>query len=503
MPHLSTSRLPRTVAHVPAMLILALAGCATSTSQPPGPAAPAAPMSQAAPSGPFTPYQFVLLGEQGTAVARYITAAAVCPPIDIDGKALAMAVRAQPGTIALRPTALPVAESKPAAFPMLTCEASLPAGTRSASILGQPLALPKSALSRIVVLGDTGCRLQRGSNGAAGSFQNCNSAKDYPFAQIARRAAGWQPDLVLHVGDYHYRESACPAGQAGCAGSPNGYGWDTWQADLFEPGRALLQAAPWVMVRGNHESCVRAGQGFWRFLDPRPLLPGRDCNLAADDTLGDFSDPYAVPLGNKAQLVVLDTAVTGNNAFPAGDPRTARYVDLYRKAEQLTLQADYNIGTMHHPLLAFVALPSPEGEVLKGGNGGLIGAWAVPGKALLPSRFNSVLSGHVHMWQQVSFASAHPTQFVSGFSGTQEETVPLPFPLPPKAEPAPGAVVDSISSWFDGFGYMTMERQGQDAWDVKVWDANGQVKNTCKVKGSKSQCELAVVPPPARASVTP
>jgi hypothetical protein len=494
VPHPLPSCLSRAAAFLPAALLLALAGCATA----PGPATAPAATGQ-----PALSYQFVLLGEQGAAVARLITAGTACPSIEIDGTAQPMAVRAPAATIALRPTALPVAESKPSAFPLLTCEAALPAGTRSASILGQPLALPKASLSRIVVLGDTGCRLQRGSNGSPGAFQNCNSPIDYPFAQVARSAADWKPDLVIHVGDYHYRETPCPANQRGCAGSPNGYGWDTWQADLFEPGRALLQAAPWVAVRGNHESCVRGGQGFWRFLDPRPLLPGRDCNDAIDDPKGDFSDPYAVPLGGKAQLVVLDTAVTANNAFAAGDPRTAKYVELYAKAEQLTLQADYNIGTMHHPLLAFVALPTREGEVLKGGNGGLIGAWTMPGKPLLPSRFNSVLSGHVHMWQQVSFASAHPTQFVSGFSGTQEETVPLPNPLPPHAEPAPGAVVASISSWFDGFGFMTMERQGADAWDVKVWDAAGALKNTCKVKGNTSQCELGAIPPPAKAAVTP
>ena len=81
----------------------------------------------------------------------------------------------------------------------------------------------------------------------------------------------------------------------GCAGSPWGYGWDAWDADLFTPARPLLAAAPWIVVRGNHESCNRAGQGWWRFLDPRPLVPGRDCNDPANDGIGDFSDPYAIP----------------------------------------------------------------------------------------------------------------------------------------------------------------------------------------------------------------
>ncbi|MDW4746763.1 metallophosphoesterase, partial [Escherichia coli] len=82
----------------------------------------------------------------------------------------------------------------------------------------------------------------------------------------------------LHVGDYHYRENACPPDVAGCQGSPWGYGWDTWQADLFQPAAPLMAAAPWVLVRGNHEECARAGQGWFRFLDPRPYSAARSCD---------------------------------------------------------------------------------------------------------------------------------------------------------------------------------------------------------------------------------
>ena len=64
----------------------------------------------------------------------------------------------------------------------------------------------------------------------------------------------------------------------------------------------------------------------------------------------------------------------------------------------------------------------------------------------------------------------------------------MPAVLPENAMPAPGAVVSAISSWVDGFGYMTMERAGAEQWDVKVWDTSGVVRNTCKVTGSKSVC---------------
>ena len=144
-----------------------------------------------------------------------------------------------------------------------------------------------------MVIGDTGCRIKASDN----IFQACNDAAQWPFKQVAAAAAAIAPDLVIHVGDYHYRETACPAGDPACAGSPWGYGWDAWEADLFAPAQPLFAAAPWIVVRGNHESCFRAGQGWWRFLDPRPLAARQDCNSAADDSVGDYSAPYAVPLG--------------------------------------------------------------------------------------------------------------------------------------------------------------------------------------------------------------
>ena len=82
---------------------------------------------------------------------------------------------------------------------------------------------------------------------------------------------------------------------------------------------------------------------------------------------------------------------------------------------------------------------------------------------LVPPHVDAMLSGHVHVWEQLSFSSLHPTQIIAGFSGTSEDTVPLPETLPPGMEPAPGAIVDHFSSWVNGFGYMTLERPARIA----------------------------------------
>jgi hypothetical protein len=427
---------------------------------------------------------FVEMGDDGAAVARVITEAASCPSIRIGQHDVAMTVRAPAQTIAQRRTVSAPQDSKPSAFPVLTCEARIPAGTAQASVAGRALALPHPQVNRIVVIGDTGCRLKNN-----GDYQDCNRPEAYPFARIAALAAAWQPDLVVHVGDYHYRENACPADRPGCAGSPWGYGWDAWNADFFAPAGPLLRAAPWVMTRGNHELCARAGQGYLRFIDPRPLLPGRDCNDAANDAVGDYSDPYPVALGGATQLIVADTSNTTHKGFSAQDPRMAAYADTYRKMDALSRQASYNIAVFHHPILGFGATRDKAGAVsLFDGDKGLLDAFGAVDPGVMPKGIQTVLSGHVHLWEQVSFSSGHPTQFISGFSGTAEDIVPLPATLPEGAAPAPGAIVEHISSWVDGFGYMTMERAGPEQWDVKVWDTAGVVRNTCKVNGRNSVC---------------
>ena len=78
------------------------------------------------------------------------------------------------------------------------------------------LPAPRAAARRIIVLGDTACRIKGDAS------QACSDPNGWLFAQVAATAAAMKPDLVMHVGDYHYRESPCPAGNAGCAGSPWG-----------------------------------------------------------------------------------------------------------------------------------------------------------------------------------------------------------------------------------------------------------------------------------------
>jgi hypothetical protein len=140
-----------------------------------------------------------------------------CPTVEFDDGANSKQVPMQPRAV------------HTADF-LLVCGAVVPRGVTGISIpvaaMGEPMGLimkrlpvPVADPQRILVLGDTGCRIK------GPALQACNDPKAWPFPGLAKAAAAQNPDLVIHLGDYLYRESACPATFPGCAGSPWGDNW--------------------------------------------------------------------------------------------------------------------------------------------------------------------------------------------------------------------------------------------------------------------------------------
>ncbi|BBB70141.1 phosphatase [Undibacterium sp. YM2] len=430
---------------------------------------------------------WVVLGENGQAIARAVTTDNICPSLAQDGNMVAMNHRAGPSTLPLRKTASKPEDSKPSDFPVLTCEAPLLPTTKTASVGGRDLPIPKPVAQKIIVIGDTGCRLKVADN----YFQSCNDSEKWAFREMVETAARFKPDLVVHVGDYHYRENACPEGNKECAGSPWGYGWDTWQADFFTPAQALLKAAPWVVVRGNHETCVRAGQGWWRLMDPRPLKRGRDCVDESDDMRGDYSDPYAVPLGRigseQAQLIIFDSAKVPIKPLAKTDAAYKLYMEQFKTVNKLAESADFNIFIDHHPVLAFAAERKKDGPLnIFPGNLAMQDIMQTLNTTrLFPSKVQATLSGHVHLFEALTFSTDHPVQFVSGNGGSSLDT-PLPVPLAANSTPYTEAKLDYFSN-SNEVGFMTMERE-QQSWKVQAWNKQGKLITECRMQGNKTEC---------------
>ena len=446
--------------------------------------APTASVAAAPLLAPESVYTVQAEGQQ--AIVRALTRAVSCPDIVWDSHtAQAMSVRAAPATVAVRAGG-GQAENKEALFDVLTCEAAWPTGALTARVAGREVPAPKADIRRIVIIADTGCRMKASEN----AFQPCNDLEQWPFARIAQSAAALKPDLVIHIGDMHYRESPCPKGEAGCADSPWGYGYDAWQADFFNPAKPLLAAAPWVFVRGNHESCFRAGQGWFRFMDRQPWRQARSCNDPKFDQDADYSDPYAVAIGPDTQFVVFDSSKTSGKPFSVKDPAYGKYKVQMLAVDQLTTLKPHSFFMSHHPLLA-VAPAAKSKPARPGGNAGLQSVFeTLYPRRLFPDNVDVTLHGHIHFFEAISFKTAHPAALVLGNSGSANEGG-IPFSLPPDMQPYPGAVVEDYAARSD-YGFASLDRIGLEAsgrWLLTEYDTAGGAVLRCNILGSKSKCE--------------
>lgn len=380
---------------------------------------------------------WVELGEGGQAIARVVVSAPQdCPSVEVDGNSLAMAPR------------LPV----PGGFRPV-CEAAIPAGASLARVNGQALALPKGEPSRIAVIGDTGCRIK------GTEIQDCKS--EWPFESVAKAAEAAQPQLVIHVGDYLYREDACPAKETKkCGGSPHGDNWDTWNADFFQPAAKLLASAPWALARGNHEDCARAWRGWFYYLDSRPWRYG-----ACDAT----PPPVSIQLGS-FQLILFDSSAVK----AAADPDQARSY----AAQLASLHARNAWLVDHHPFWAL--RPGQDGSPPRVETAVLQSAW----DQAAPQGIDMVLSGHTHVFELLGYGAQRPLQIVAGDAGTK-----LDKGVPHHVNGADiyGIMVQQSENE-DEFGY-TLFTRTPAGWALSLRDPRAKELLRCAIQDRKAHCK--------------
>ncbi len=418
-------------------------------------------------------HAYLVRGEGELVSARALVRASDCPALVVDGRELTMRVRAPAEAVPARPVAQGL--TKPARFELTVCEAALPVGARNAHIGKLVLPVNVSSPQRIVVIGDTGCRMKQSEN----AFQSCKDDDAWPFARVVRAAAAQKPDLVIHVGDYHYRESPCPQGEKACAGSPWGFGQDTWTADFFNPATPLLRAAPWVFVRGNHESCSRAGQGWFRFLDAAPLTDARSCNDPALDGQAAHTDPYAVTLDAQTRLIVFDSSEQKG--------AEAEFQREFAQVEKLAKGASHAVFLSHHPVLA-LGLPTKGKPIRPESKEMIASLQAARGGALFAAPVDLALHGHVHLFEALGFTAGGTPTFVLGNSGSMTEGW-LPEKLPEEARDIGGVKIDAFHTR-QGFGFAMLERE-DGGWRLTEFDMDGRPVMFCAVAAPGLRCTPA------------
>ena len=398
----------------------------------------------------------------GLTITRVITHSTTCPSLVVGNQKIAMnaRVKAYDGTLAI---------DKPAVFPELVCELTLPVSTQQAILNNKALPKVVSEPKKIILIGDTGCRMK-----APNEFQSCENSLLWPLAKVAASAAAEKPDLVIHVGDYHYRESECST--PNCKNSPYGYGFDTWNADFFEPMRPLLLAAPWVFIRGNHESCQRAGQGWFRYLDPDPFDIERSCNTK-NEISSEFSSPYAISLGPDQQLIIFDSANASDKQTKDTGRLIKLYQDQFKEVAKIAENKPKNWLILHHPILGYGYLPNAG---FNGGNFTLTEALEEAHyENFVPKNIQLTIQGHIHTFELNSFEKNAPLSLITGFGGSLLEPT-FTEPLPTNFEMAKGIrTMESLSS--QNFGYTTLEKN-ENGWELKQKDMYGKTHLTCHLE---------------------
>jgi hypothetical protein len=126
-----------------------------------------------------------------------------------------------------------------------------------------------------------------------------------------------------------------------------------------------------------------------------------------------------------------------------------------------------------------------------GGNTGLQSVLgALNPERLFPNGVSLAMHGHVHLFEAISFKTAHPASLVMGNSGSANEGF-APAALPSGAQPYPGAVVDDYAAQSE-YGFATLDRQGSgehSEWVLTEYNVTGQAKIRCQILNGKSRCQ--------------
>ena len=404
-------------------------------------------------------YAWIELGPDSTVLARAIMDSEMaCPRITLDHVTRVMHPRST--------------TSPPGFTDVMLCEITVPTSTKSAMIGQQSLVLPVSELNTIVIVGDTGCRVQ-------GEYiQNCtgngSSGALWDFANIADAIVKINPDLIIHVGDYHYREfGIC---DNNCIQSNIGYTWASWEADFFNPARHIMAQAPWIFVRGNHEDCTRAWRGWFYFLDPNTLPDNPEVWNAHSCSL--YTDPYLVTVGSR-KIVVMDSATIPDDFSEHPDAATVmRYAKQFNQVESILIDNNSHSAwlTTHRPIWGVASFFDSDGHpAVAATDLTLQQAIAKSNiEKLSDSSIEMLLSGHIHLFEMLNLDNGRPLQWVFGGGGTMLDpgnTEQLLRDSPQVLEEL-GVTIQEISILRDiSFGVMSRTVCG---WTISVKDVQGQ-----------------------------
>lgn len=408
-------------------------------------------------------------------------------------------------TVKGKATSLPMKQRTPGASTgsafsaVVVCDSAIPQGATTASILGTsiPAAMPKAATS-IAYLSDTGCRIKL-------TVQNCASAKGWPLGTNANLIAQSSPGVIIHGGDYIYREKACPASNAQrCGGSPapnKGMPFldnaALWFADFFDAVAPMLSTAPIIASRGNHEACDVAGNGFFLFMDPRPTT-ATACAPKGKKVPVYQSSSWAADIslagGKDVRILVVDSTNGWDSVI---SPYMPTQRQAYAQAAKLAKGAADAWLVVHRPLFGITS-----SQYNKQGDHYWV-PWvsadqAAAAKGLL-GPYSLIISGHEHLSQAVQVPK-QPPQFVAGGGATSlnpktgYETpkygaLAYATGKPMSTSTAPYKPPTSVWTNVEFAIVLATPGSAQGAWNIDYTGPDGSTVEACNVAKRKVTCQ--------------
>ncbi len=297
-----------------------------------------------------------------------------CPIACVDGEQMLMNERAAP-------------EGKN--FPEKVCELSLSKSVEEVTIDDYQIPMLSPEIKKIAFIGDTGCRVTNLIE------QSCNSDKEWPLVKVLNSISAHKPDLIVHIGDYHYREKSCKD-VTKCSQTYN-YDSQSWYNDWFDPAKKNFALFPFLFVRGNHEGCSRAHEGWFRYLDSNNFSSTKCQNYI----------PSWIFDAGPIQLDVFDSSYGKDSDY------TEEQVKTFSKQFGYLLQ---NNSSKPAWLLTHRPLWSHAKKSMIFYHDGNIAQIKAFGDNF-PTNISAIISGHVHI-AQIILMETKPTQIMVGNGGS-------------------------------------------------------------------------------------
>jgi len=374
-------------------------------------------------------YSWIQLNGQGEYEFR-VTGVESCPSIECDGIGIVTESRFEGSD----------------SFSAKTCFANV--NNCSKTVYNGELKEIKKTIKKIAIIGDTGCRIKIGKKDKDhNSVQNCADPNAWSAKEIAQTIASMKPDLVVHVGDYNYREKCdnkelCE--KLGITQNDVGNGYHIWEKDFLQPFESLLQSAPFIFVRGNHENCDRSWEGYMSMLSPYPFTRCKHSDTGSRIFKNIPEKTYKVELlGFKA--VITDSAGQNDESVKHSDREYFKKIFKDFKED-----IKDSLFITHKPLysLNFNDKTAQELAFKKSG--------AEP-KALV--------SGHIHNFQYMENSDIR--QLIVGNSGTKLDTHPAinDYPKSKQIEEFGFVILDRVG---DGYVGTLYSKDGSRMYDFEL-----------------------------------